>query len=65
MHLMALEKRMLSIKDLSDYLGVSLQTIYNKLSAGIFPIKTKSIGRRLKCDRRDLDYYLDRLPTIN
>ena len=45
---MALEKRMLSIKDLSDYLGVSPQTIYNRLSAGTFPIKTKRIGRRLE-----------------
>ena len=62
---MALEKRMLSIKELSDYLGVSPQTIYNRLSAGTFPIKTKRIGRRLKWDRRDVDHYLDRLPTIN
>jgi predicted DNA-binding transcriptional regulator AlpA len=62
---MALEKRMLSIRDLSDYLGVSPQSIYNRLSAGTFPIKTKRIGRRLKWDRRDVDHYLDRLPTIN
>jgi len=62
---MVLEKRMLSIKELSDYLGVSPQTIYNRLSAGTFPIKTKRIGRRLKWDRRDVDHYLDKLPTIN
>jgi predicted DNA-binding transcriptional regulator AlpA len=62
---MALEKRMLNIRDLSDYLGVSPQSIYNRLSAGTFPIKTKRIGRRLKWDRRDVDHYLDRLPTIN
>jgi predicted DNA-binding transcriptional regulator AlpA len=62
---MTLEKRMLSIKELSDYLGVSPQSIYNRLSAGTFPIKTKRIGRRLKWDRRDVDHYLDRLPTIN
>ena len=62
---MALEKRMLSIKELSDYLGVSPQTVYNQLSAGTFPIKTKRIGRRLKWDRRDVDHYLDKLPTIN
>ncbi len=30
-----------------------------------FPIKTKRIGRLLKWDRRDVDHYLDKLPTIN
>jgi len=60
-----LERRMLSIQELSDYLGVSPQTIYNRLSAGTFPIKTKRSGRRLKWDRRDVDHYLDKLPTIN
>jgi excisionase family DNA binding protein len=60
-----LEKRMLNVRDLSDYLGVSPQTIYNKLSAGTFPIKTKRIGRHLKWDRRDVDRFLDKLPTIN
>jgi predicted DNA-binding transcriptional regulator AlpA len=54
----ALERRMLSIKDLSDYLGVSPQTIYNRLSAGTFPIKTKRIGRRLKWDRRDGNWHI-------
>jgi excisionase family DNA binding protein len=62
---MALDKRMLSIKELANYLGLSPQTIYNQLSAGTFPIKTKRIGRRLKWDRRDVDHYIDKLPTIN
>jgi excisionase family DNA binding protein len=56
---------MLDIHELSDYVGLSRQTIYNKLAAGTFPIKTKRIGRRLKWDRRDVDRYLDQLPTIN
>ncbi len=59
------ERRMMDIQDLSAYTGLSRQTIYNKLSAGTFPIKTKRIGRRLKWDRRDVDRYLDQLPTIN
>lgn len=58
-------KRMLGIKELSLYLGLSPQTIYNKLSAGTFPIKTKRLGRRLKWDIRDVDRYLDKLPVIN
>jgi predicted DNA-binding transcriptional regulator AlpA len=60
-----IEKRMLGIKELSDYLGLSPQTIYNQLSAGTFPIKTKRIGKLLKWDRRDVDRYLDKLPSIN
>ena len=59
------ERRMFGIKEISDYLGISAQSIYNQLSAGTFPIKTKRIGRRLKFDRRDVDHYLDKLPTIN
>lgn len=56
---------MMDIQDLSANTGLSRQTIYNKLSAGTFPIKTKRIGRRLRWDRKDVDRYLDQLPTIN
>ena len=59
------ERRIMDIHELSDYTGFSPQTIYNQLSAGTFPIKTKRIGRRLKWDRRDVDRYLDQVPTIN
>jgi excisionase family DNA binding protein len=60
-----IERRLLGVKELSDYLGVSTQTIYNRLSAGTFPIKTKRLGRLLKWDRRDVDHYLDKLPCLN
>ncbi len=61
----SLERRMLGINEVADYLGLSPQTIYNKLSAGTFPIKTKRLGRLLKWDRRDVDHFLDKLPTIH
>jgi predicted DNA-binding transcriptional regulator AlpA len=58
-------KRLISIKELALYLDISPQTIYNQLSAGTFPIKTKRLGRLLRWDIRDVDRYLDKLPTIN
>ena len=61
----AMEKRLLNIAELSKYLGLSPQTIYNQLSAGTFPIKTKKFGRLLKWDILDVDRYLDKLPAIN
>ena len=60
-----MRKRLLNVAELSEYLGLSPQTIYNQLSAGTFPIKTKRLGRLLKFDIRDVDRYLDQLPTIN
>ena len=60
---MTLEKRMLGVKELAEYLGLKAQTIYNKISAGTFPIKHRRIGRLLKWDVRDVDLYLDGLPT--
>ncbi len=59
-----MERRLLNVSELAKYLGVSPQTIYNKLSAGTFPIKTKRLGRLLKWDIRDVDRYLDKLPGI-
>jgi len=60
-----LEKRMLNIQELTEYTGISRQTVYNQLSAGTFPIKTKRLGRRLAWDRREVDRFLDQLPAIN
>ena len=60
-----MEKRMMGIEELSEYIGLKPQTIRNRISSGTFPIPTKKIGRLLKWDRKDVDRYLDRLPNVN
>ena len=60
-----MEKRMIGIKELAEYIGVRPQTIRNRISLGTFPIPTRKIGRLLKWDRKDVDRYLDRLSRIN
>jgi excisionase family DNA binding protein len=54
---------MLGVRELAEYLGLKAQTVYNKVSAGTFPIKHRRIGRLLKWDIQDVDLYLDRLPA--
>ncbi len=60
-----IEKRMLTCEELADYIGLSVQTIRNKLSQGKFPIPAKRIFSKLLWDRRDVDKYIDRLPKID
>lgn len=60
-----MEKRMMDIKELAEYIGLKTQTIRNQISLGKFPIPTKKIGKLLRWDRRDVDGYLDRLKKIN
>jgi predicted DNA-binding transcriptional regulator AlpA len=59
----SIKKRMLGVKELAVYLGLKAQTIYNKVSAGTFPIKHRRIGRLLKWDVEDINFYLDSLPA--
>ena len=56
-----MEKRLLSIEELSEYLGVGVQTIRNRLCQGTFPIPAKKVCGRVKFDVRDVEKYLDRL----
>jgi excisionase family DNA binding protein len=55
-------RTLLSVEELANILGIRPQTIYNKMSQGLFPIKHKKIGRLVRFDRRELDRYLDSLP---
>lgn len=59
-----LHKRLLSIQETAQYLGISQKTIYNQTgprAKKVFPIKVKRIGKLVKFDIKDLDEYIDSL----
>ena len=56
------DRILLSVVELACILGIRPQTIYNKMSQGLFPIKHKKIGKLVRFDSRELDKYLDSLP---
>lgn len=58
-----IEQRLLSAKELSEYLGISPQTIYNKISRGNFPIPFKRIFGLLRWEKRDVDEFLNKLTS--
>jgi predicted DNA-binding transcriptional regulator AlpA len=60
-----MEKRLLSIEELSEYLGIAAQSIRNRLCSGTFPIPAKKVCGRVKFDIRDVEKYLDRLKPYN
>ncbi len=56
-----MERRLLGIEELSEYIGIRPQTIRNRLSCGTFPIPAKKVCGRVKFDRKDVESYLDKL----
>lgn len=54
-------RALLSVAELAAVLGIRPQTIYNKMSMGLFPIKHKKSGKLVKFDSRELNKYLDSL----
>jgi excisionase family DNA binding protein len=57
-------RRLLSVEELAEYLGISPRTIYNQLGRKAkkrFPIKPKRIGRLVKFDLNEVDRYIDSL----
>lgn len=59
-----MEKRLLGITELGEYLGIRPQTIRNRLSSGTFPIPAKKVCGRVKFELKDVDGYLNKLrPT--
>ena len=61
-----IKPRMLSVDDAARYIGIAAKTIRNRIGPRAqtpFPVKPKRIGGRVLFDLKDLDAYLDRLPT--
>lgn len=61
-----IKPRMLSVEDAARYIGLAAKTIRNKIGPKAekpFPVKPKRIGGRVLFDVKDLDTYLDTLPT--
>ncbi len=58
--------RMLSVDDAARYIGIAAKTIRNRIGPKAtipFPVKPKHIGGRVLFDVRELDAFLDILPT--
>ena len=58
--------RMLSVDDAARYIGIAAKTIRNRIGPKAtipFPVKPKRIGGRVLFDVKELDGYLDSLPT--
>jgi len=57
-------RRLLSVSETAEYLGISPSTIYNSVcrkAKNRFPVKPKRIGKLVKFDIVDLDEYIDSL----
>ena len=52
-------KRFLTKKELGKYLGIAAGTISNQMSKGVFPIRSKKVGRHVRFDMREVLEYLD------
>jgi predicted DNA-binding transcriptional regulator AlpA len=58
------DKRLLSVQESANYLGLSARTLYNGIapkSKAPFPVKPKRYGKRVLFDIRDLDQFCDSL----
>ncbi len=49
----------LNIEEVADTIGLEVQTVYNQLGAGAFPIPMRKQGKRWFADARDVAEYLD------
>ena len=56
-----MEKRLLGVKELAEYIGLSPQTIYNKINQGKFPIRYKKVFGLLKWEKHEVNQFLSEL----
>jgi excisionase family DNA binding protein len=57
-----MEKRLIGVKELSEYIGIRPQTIYNKINVGDLPIPFKRVFGRIRFEKEDVDNFLNKLP---
>jgi predicted DNA-binding transcriptional regulator AlpA len=56
-----ISKRLLSVEETAEYLGMGRQTLYNRTSRkskNPFPVKPKRMGGSVKFDRQELEAYI-------
>lgn len=61
-----IKKRLLSVEEAGEYLGLSPRTIYNRIGPRAkkkFPVKPIRIGKLVKFDRVDLDAHIEALKS--
>jgi predicted DNA-binding transcriptional regulator AlpA len=61
-----MDKRLLNIEETAEYVGLAPKTIRNQLGPKApiqFPIKAKRIGKKVLFDIRDIDSFIDAIPT--
>ncbi len=58
------EKRLLTVRELSKYLGLSPYTVRANVRKSNFPFHAKRIGRLLVFDIEEVDNYINSLPII-
>ena len=56
------DKRLMSVQDLAQYLGMSPWTVRAKIRKNEFPFKPRRLGRFLKFDIQEVDRYINNLP---
>jgi len=61
--ILLMNRRLLGIEELGQYLGIRPQTIRNRLSNGTFPIPAKKVCGRVKFDLKDIEDYLGKLKS--